>query len=166
MLSYDNLFCQASLIVSPLILSAIYPYGKKWVYYFSSFLALISVVLIGYVSTWDTVTVIGKKSMYEEGEEEASEESNQVEGKKEPVQVEGSGTPAQTNVSEAPAQTSVSEAPAQTSVSEAPAQTSVSEAPAQVEVEMKEMGNTETIACSVCSIRLVGTKRTNLANCG
>ena len=157
MLSYDNLFCQASLIVSPLILSAIYPYGKKWVYYFSSFLALISVVLIGYVSTWDTVTVIGKKSMYEEGEEEASEESNQVEGKKEPVQVEGSGTPAQTNVSEAPAQTSVSEAPAQTSVSEAPA---------QVEVEMKEMGNTETIACSVCSIRLVGTKRTNLANCG
>lgn len=107
MLSYDNLFCQASLIVSPLILSAIYPYGKKWVYYFSSFLALISVVLIGYVSTWDTVTVIGKKSMYEEGEEEASEESNQV---------EGSGTPAQTNVSEAPAQTSVSEAPAQVEV--------------------------------------------------
>ena len=51
MLSYDNLLCQASLIVSPLILSAIYPYGKKWVYYFSSFLALISVVLIGYVST-------------------------------------------------------------------------------------------------------------------
>lgn len=157
MLSYDNLFCQASLIVSPLILSAIYPYGKKWVYYFSSFLALISVVLIGYVSTWDTVAVIGKKSMYEEGEEEASEESNQVEGKKEPVQVEGSGTPAQTNVSEAPAQTSVSEAPAQTSVSEAPT---------QVEVEMKEMGNAEMIACSVCSIRLVGTKRTNLANCG
>ena len=139
MLSYDNLFCQASLIVSPLILSAIYPYGKKWVYYFSSFLALISVVLIGYVSTWDTVAVIGKKSMYEEGEEEASEESNQVEGKKEPVQVEGSGTPAQTNVSEAPT---------------------------QVEVEMKEMGNAEMIACSVCSIRLVGTKRTNLANCG
>ena len=139
MLSYDNQFCQASLIVSPLILSAIYPYGKKWVYYFSSFLALISVVLIGYVSTWDTVTVIGKKSMYEEGEEEASEESNQVEGKKEPVQVEGSGTPAQTNVSEAPT---------------------------QVEVEMKEMGNAEMIACSVCSIRLVGTKRTNLANCG
>ena len=139
MLSYDNLFCQASLIVSPLILSAIYPYGKKWVYYFSSFLALISVVLIGYVSTWDTVAVIGKKSMYEEGEEEASEESNQVEGKKEPVQVEGSGTPAQT---------------------------SVSEAPTQVEVEMKEMGNAEMIACSVCSIRLVGTKRTNLANCG
>lgn len=148
MLSYDNQFCQASLIVSPLILSAIYPYGKKWVYYFSSFLALISVVLIGYVSTWDTVTVIGKKSMYEEGEEEASEESNQVEGKKEPVQVEGSETPAQTNVSEAPAQTSVSEAPT------------------QVEVEMKEMGNAEMIACSVCSIRLVGTKRTNLANCG
>ena len=140
MLSYDNQFCQASLIVSPLILSAIYPYGKKWVYYFSSFLALISVVLIGYVSTWDTVTVIGKKSMYEEGEEEASEESNQVEGKKEPVQVEGSGTPAQTNVSEAPAQTSVSEAPAQTSVSEAPA---------HVEVEMKVMGTAEMIACSV-----------------
>ena len=138
MLSYDNLFCQASLIVSPLILSAIYPYGKKWVYYFSSFLALISVVLIGYVSTWDTVAVIGKKSMYEEEKEEASEESNQVEVKKEPVPAEGS---------------------------EAPAQTSVSEA-AQVEVEMKEMGNAEMIACSVCSIRLVGTKRTNLANCG
>ena len=147
MLSYDNLFCQASLIVSPLILSAIYPYGKKWVYYFSSFLALISVVLIGYVSTWDTVTVIGKKSMYEE-KEEASEKSNQVEVKKEPVQVE------------------VSEAPAQTNVNEAPAQTNVNEAPAQVEVEMKEMGNAEMIACSVCSIRLVGTKRTNLANCG
>ncbi len=138
MLSYDNLFCQASLIVSPLVLSAIYPYGKKWVYYFSSFLALISVVLIGYVSTWDTVTVIGKKSMYEEVEEEASEESNQVEGKKEPVQVE----------------------------SEAPAQANGKEETVQVEVEMKEMGNTETIACSVCSIRLVGTKRTILANCG
>lgn len=137
MLSYDNLFCQASLIVSPLVLSAIYPYGKKWVYYFSSFLALISVVLIGYVSTWDTVTVIGKKSMYEEVEEEASEESNQVEGKKEPVQVE----------------------------SEAPAQANGKEETVQVEVEMKEMGNTETIACSVCSIRLVGTKRTILANC-
>ena len=135
MLSYDNLFCQASLIVSPLILSAIYPYGKKWVYYFSSFLALISVVLIGYVSTWDTVTVIGKKSMYEEG-------------KKEPVQVEGSETPAQT------------------SVSGAPAQANGKEETVQVEVEMKEMGNTETIACSVCSIRLVGTKRTVLANCG
>ena len=147
MLSYDNLFCQASLIVSPLILSAIYPYGKKWVYYFSSFLALISVVLIGYVSTWDTVAVIGKKSMYEEEKEEASEESNQVEGKKEPVQVEGSETPAQT------------------SVSGAPAQANGKEETAQVEVEMKEMGNTETIACSVCSIRLVRTKRTILANC-
>ena len=109
MLSYDNLFCQASLIVSPLILSAIYPYGKKWVYYFSSFLALISVVLIGYVSTWDTVAVIGKKSMYEEEKEEASEESNQVEVKKEPVQVE----------------------------SEAPAQANGKEETAQVEVEMK-----------------------------
>lgn len=107
MLSYDNLFCQASLIVSPLILSAIYPYGKKWVYYFSSFLALISVVLIGYVSTWDTVTVIGKKSMYEEVEEEASEESNQVEGKKEPVQMEGSETPAQANGKEETAQVEV-----------------------------------------------------------
>ena len=156
MLSYDNLFCQASLIVSPLILSAIYPYGKKWVYYFSSFLALISVVLIGYVSTWDTVTVIGKKSMYEEEKEEASEESNQVEVKKEAVPAEGSETPAQTNVSEVPAQTSVSGAPAQANGKEETA---------QVEVEMKEMGNTETIACSVCSIRLVGTKRTNLANC-
>lgn len=147
MLSYDNLFCQASLIVSPLVLSAIYPYGKKWVYYFSSFLALISVVLIGYVSTWDTVAVIGKKSMYEEEKEEASEESNQAEVKKEPAQVE-------------------SEAPAQTSVSEAPAQANGKEETAQVEVEMKEMGNTETIACSVCSIRLVGTKRTILDNCG
>ena len=94
--------------------------------------------LIGYVSTWDTVAVIGKKSMYEEEKEEASEESNQAEVKKEPVQVE----------------------------SEAPAQANGKEETVQVEVEMKEMGNTETIACSVCSIRLVGTKRTVLANCG
>ena len=104
--------------------------------------------LIGYVSTWDTVAVIGKKSMYEEEKEEASEESNQAEVKKEPVQVEGSETPAQT------------------SVSGAPAQANGKEETVQVEVEMKEMGNTETIACSVCSIRLVGTKRTVLANCG
>ena len=64
--------------------------------------------LIGYVSTWDTVAVIGKKSMYEE-KEEASEESNQAEVKKEPVQVE----------------------------SEAPAQANGKEETAQVEVEMK-----------------------------
>ena len=99
MLSYDNLFCQASLIVSPLVLSAIYTHGKKWVYYFSSFLALISIVLIGYVSTWDTVAVIGKKSMYEVKEDEEAKESNQVEAEtKESNPVEVKEEPAQVAV--------------------------------------------------------------------
>ena len=68
-LSYNNFFWQGSLIVSPLILSAIYIYNKKWIYYFSSFLALIAIIVMGYVCTWDNVSVIGKKSMYDVNED-------------------------------------------------------------------------------------------------
>lgn len=80
-LSYNNFFWQASLISSPLILSAIYIYNKKWIYYFSSFTALIAIAVIGYVCTWDNVSVIGKKSMYEVGEEEKKESAVEVEMK-------------------------------------------------------------------------------------
>lgn len=80
-LSYNNFFWQASLISSPLILSAIYIYNKKWIYYFSSFTALIAIAVSGYVCTWDNVSVIGKKSMYEVGEEEKKESAVEVEMK-------------------------------------------------------------------------------------
>ena len=48
----------------PLVLSAIYQYNKKWIYYFSSFTALIATIIMGYMSTWDNVKEIGRTSIF------------------------------------------------------------------------------------------------------
>ena len=48
------------------MLSAIYPYNKEAIYYFSSIFGLIGVCIMGYVSTWPNAKVIGKKSTYED----------------------------------------------------------------------------------------------------
>ena len=63
-LSYNNFFWQTSLIISPLILSAIYDLSKKWIYYFSSFTALVGVIIMGYIATWDNVKDIGRTATY------------------------------------------------------------------------------------------------------
>ena len=48
------------------MLSAIYPYNKEAIYYFSSIFGLIGVCIMGYVSTWPNAKVIGKKSIYKD----------------------------------------------------------------------------------------------------
>ena len=63
----------------PLILSAIYQYNKKWIYYFSSFTALIAAIIMGYMSTWDNVKEIGRTSMFKA--EDAKEEKVEIEMK-------------------------------------------------------------------------------------
>ena len=63
----------------PLILSAIYQYNKKWIYYFSSFTALIAAIFMGYMSTWDNVKEIGRTSMFKA--EDAKEEKVEIEMK-------------------------------------------------------------------------------------
>ena len=65
----------------PLILSAIYQYNKKWIYYFSSFTALIAAIIMGYMSTWDNVKEIGRTSMFKA--EDAKEEKVEIEMKTE-----------------------------------------------------------------------------------
>ena len=65
----------------PLILSAIYQYNKKWIYYFSSFTALIAAIIMGYMSTWDNVKEIGRTSMFKA--EDAKEEKVEIEMKEE-----------------------------------------------------------------------------------
>lgn len=47
-----------------MILSAIYEYNKKWIYYFSSFTGLIATIIMGYMSTWDNVKEIGRTSVF------------------------------------------------------------------------------------------------------
>lgn len=63
----------------PLILSAIYQYNKKWIYYFSSFTALIAAIIMGYMSTWGNVKEIGRTSMFKA--EDAKEEKVEIEMK-------------------------------------------------------------------------------------
>ena len=63
----------------PLVLSAIYQYNKKWIYYFSSFTALIATIIMGYMSTWDNVKEIGRTSMFKA--EDAKEEKVEIEMK-------------------------------------------------------------------------------------
>ncbi len=63
----------------PLILSAIYQYNKKWIYYFSSFTALIATIIMGYMSTWGNVKEIGRTSMFKA--EDAKEEKVEIEMK-------------------------------------------------------------------------------------
>lgn len=65
----------------PLILSAIYQYNKKWIYYFSSFTALIAAIIMGYMSTWDNVKEISRTSMFKA--EDAKEEKVEIEMKTE-----------------------------------------------------------------------------------
>ena len=63
-LSWNNFCYSSSLIVSPLVLSAIYPYNKEAIYYFSSIFGLIGMFIMGYMATWPNANIIGKKSIY------------------------------------------------------------------------------------------------------
>ena len=48
------------------MLSAIYPYNKEAIYYFSSIIAFIGLCIMGYVSTWPNANIIGKQSIYKD----------------------------------------------------------------------------------------------------
>ena len=63
-LSWNNFCYSSSLIVSPLVLPAIYPYNKEAIYYFSSIFGLIGMFIMGYMATWPNANIIGKKSIY------------------------------------------------------------------------------------------------------
>ena len=63
-LSWNNFCYSSSLIVSPLVLSAIYPYNKEAIYYFSSIFGIIGMFIMGYMATWPNANIIGKKSVY------------------------------------------------------------------------------------------------------
>ena len=71
----------------PLILSAIYDFSKKWIYYFSSFTALIAAIIMGYMGTWDNAKEIGKTSVYNVDEmfKEEDEKRVEIEMKGKPV---------------------------------------------------------------------------------
>lgn len=71
----------------PLVLSAIYDFSKKWIYYFSSFTALIATIIMGYMGTWDNAKEIGRKSIYNVDEmyKEEDEKRVEIEMKGEPV---------------------------------------------------------------------------------
>lgn len=71
----------------PLILSAIYDFSKKWIYYFSSFTALIAAIIMGYMGTWDNAKEIGRTSVYNVDEmfKEEDEKRVEIEMKGEPV---------------------------------------------------------------------------------
>ena len=66
MLSYNNFFWQAALIISPMVVSVIYDFNKKCVFYFSAIFPLIAIAIMGSIATWDNVGEIGRKSMFEE----------------------------------------------------------------------------------------------------
>lgn len=85
-LSYNNFFWQTSLIISPLILSAIYDLSKKWIYYFSSFTALVGVIIMGYIATWDNVKDIGRVATYKV--DEPKEIEMQTNEKKDEVKID------------------------------------------------------------------------------
>ena len=85
-LSYNNFFWQTSLIISPLILSAIYDLSKKWIYYFSSFTALVGVIIMGYIATWDNVKDIGRTATYKV--DEPKEIEMQTNEKKDEVKID------------------------------------------------------------------------------
>ena len=63
-----------------MILSAIYEYNKKWIYYFSSFTGLIATIIMGYMSTWDNVKEIGRTSVFK-SEDAIEEEKVEIEMK-------------------------------------------------------------------------------------
>lgn len=71
----------------PLILSAIYDFSKKWIYYFSSFTALIAAIIMGYMGTWDNAKEIGRTSVYNVDEmfKEEDEKRVEIEMKGKPV---------------------------------------------------------------------------------
>ena len=70
MLSYNNFFWQAALIISPMVVSVIYDFNKKCVFFFSAIFPLIAIAIMGYIATWDNVGEIGRKSMFEEEKKE------------------------------------------------------------------------------------------------
>ena len=70
----------------PLVLSAIYDFSKKWIYYFSSFTALIATIIMGYMGTWDNAKEIGRTSIYNVDEMYKEDEKRvEIEMKGEPV---------------------------------------------------------------------------------
>lgn len=60
------------MIISPLILSAVYEYNMEAVYYFSSVFPIIAGCIMGYVSTWKNARELGKASL--EKKEEVKKE--------------------------------------------------------------------------------------------
>ena len=54
------------MITSPMVVSVIYDFNKKCVFYFSAIFPLIAIVIMGYISTWDNVGEIGRKSTFDE----------------------------------------------------------------------------------------------------
>ena len=65
-LSWNNFCYQTSLIVSPLILSAIYIKNRDAIYYFSSIFAAIGFVVMACLACRKDYKVIGKVSMFAE----------------------------------------------------------------------------------------------------
>lgn len=67
-LSWNNFCYQGSLIICPLVLSAIYPYNPDAIYYFSSIFSAIGLlVMISLACRKDSKT-LGKKSLVEKQE--------------------------------------------------------------------------------------------------
>ena len=64
-----------------MVVSAIYDFNKKCVFYFSAIFPLIAVAIMGSIATWDNVGEIGRKLMYEEEKKGVDVESNGVEMK-------------------------------------------------------------------------------------
>ena len=65
-LSWNNFCYQASLIISPLVLSAIYEYNIDAIYYFSAGIIAIGGLITAYMSTWKNARELGKVSITEE----------------------------------------------------------------------------------------------------
>ena len=68
-ISWNNMCCQASLIITPLVLSTIYTYNWEAAFYFSGGVIAIAALVMLYMSCRDDRQQLGKKGMVPEASE-------------------------------------------------------------------------------------------------
>lgn len=81
MISWNNMCCQASLIVTPLVLSTIYTYNWEAAFYFSGGIIAVAALVMLYMSCRDDRQQLGKKGMVPEAPEKVDIEMQTKEKK-------------------------------------------------------------------------------------
>lgn len=80
-ISWNNMCCQASLIVTPLVLSTIYTYNWEAAFYFSGGIIAVAALVMLYMSCRDDRQQLGKKGMVPEAPEKVDIEMQTKEKK-------------------------------------------------------------------------------------